>query len=480
MKKTITNSVMALTVLSATFGAYSVYTSTTPMNLRSIASIERPDIVVDSISAEFIKQQKVRIQEVTVQIQKANGDMITVKNKIVEIEQRLSQKVRRSTAMFTVHELNKLRADLKELKEQKSNLESSITSLKEKHKKAIAGLSLTNKKLLSEVNSAKKSTSTLKSKIDELERSGIANTQELSVLKDKLKEEELRAAGLNAELIDLQSEVESKNIAIAQAVSHNKEISDEVIALNEVISKLNLNIEDQSNQIESLNQNVLSLTGEKEALIIEKDKLQENKIALEQQVNEKNDLIKVKEEEILAQNNTIACQQEEIKVNTKTITDLEAQVKKSTDAIKESSKAIKDLKKEREEEREKFAKIEKENKAFKEEKKEFDSIIQMMMSQFMMMPQLMRQQQAVQVPTFHNPLNQFSTSDMYLMKMLQGGGAQGLGQTGLPMFDPYATPTVINNNYYGQQTPYGGEFNDFNIREMYNPSQRAPSGYFNF
>jgi chromosome segregation ATPase len=480
MKKSVLNTVVALTVLSSTFGAYSVYQSKTPTNFRSLSSVENPVLITDSITAEVIKKQKLRIEEVTIEMKKANGDMITLKKRIIEVEQSLSKKVNRATAILNLGNMQALRKELKELKSQKSSLENSIVSLKSKHKEAIAGLTTTNNKLVEQIEKSKTATDVLKSKIAELERTGTENTAEINLLKEKVNAEEVNAQALASQIVDLQAQIENKDLAIAQVVKENGELNLSIENLNNLIEDLNTQISNKDEKISKISKNLADLSLEHETLTAQKNELEENKVALLAQAKEQGEVIKAKEEEIALQKNQIACQAEEIKVNTTTITDLQAQVKKSTDAIKESSDAIKSFKEEREARKEKVAKLEKENKKFKEEKKQIGSIVQMMMSQFMMMPQMMRQQQPSSFQ-FQNPLTQFSMSDMFMMKMLQGGGANGLGQTGLPMFDPYATPSVINNNYYQQKTPYGGEFNDFNVRDMFRSSgDRSPSGYFNF
>ena len=480
MNKSILNTVVALTVLSSTFGAYSVYQSNSGQNFRGLSSVENPVLIVDSISAEVIQEQKIRIEEVTIEMKKANGDMITLKKRIIEIEQKLSKKVNRATAILNLGNLQALRSELKDLNSQKASLESSITSIKSKHKKAIAGLKSTNKKLAAQIDKSKQSTESLKNKISELERSGIANSEEINQLKLQVEAEESNTLALANQINDLGSEVANKQVEIAKAIKLNKEISENVVELNDLIFMLNDEMASKDEKISQLDISVQTLTSEQDALIIQKDELDKNKAELLAQATEQAEVIKAKEDEIKLQQNQIACQAEEIKVNTTTITQLQEQVKKSTDAIKESSDAIKSFKVERDERKEKVVKLEKENKKYKEEQKGFDSIIQMMMSKFMMMPQMMRPQQQPAMHNFSNPLAQFSMSDMYMMKMLQGGGANGLGKTGLPMFDPYASPSVINNNYYQQETPYGGNNNDFNVRDMYKSSDRSPSGYYQF
>lgn len=476
MKTPIMNSFIALALLSSTFGALAVY-KTTDKSGRTIASVEQP-IVAEYASAQFIKEQRMRMEEVTVEMKSANGEMMKVTKRIIQIETRLAAQMKKGVMYNNIAEINKLKGQLASVKAAKAKVEVLMTGLKKKHKKAIQDLTTTNQDLSNIVKANKLETEALKSKIAGLERSGLDNKAQIAQLKLDLKAKEAKTKQLAQNLIDFQAQIDIKNSALAEATLKGQAFEESILALNSKIEELNGSIGERDQQIGTLEESNLALQSDFNELKEKKEELdlKIGKLILDSEA--KAQIIADKEKQIQENQDVINCQKDEIKVNTEKISKLQALVEKSTKAIKDSEKAINAFKEEKEERTKKITRLEKENKKFKADQKEFDSVIQMMMSQFMMMPQMM--QPRTSMPGITNPLTSFSMSDMFMLQMMQGGGSKGLGTTGLPMFDPYATPQVITNNYFTQKNPYGGEFNDFNVREMYQPTNRAPSGYFNF
>ncbi len=476
MRKPILNSFIALAVLTSTFGAVAVY-KTSDHSGRSIASVENP-IVAEYASASFIREQKIRMEEVTIEMKNANGEMIKVTKRIVEIETRIAAQMKKGVAYSNIAEITKLKNDLASVNAAKAKVETTMSSLKVKHQKALDDLTSTNKALSNLVTKKKAETVALKSKIAELERTGLVSTEEIAKLKSSLSAKELENGKLTKSLVDLRAQVNIKNTALAQSIMKGNKLETSVQKLNIQLEKLNLTMENKDQEFQTLSEAKIALQENHDNLVTEKENLDIQIGKLISETEAKSKLLSDKESEIKENQNLISCQKEEIKVNTDKIAELKALVEKSTKAISDSAKAIKSFKVEKEERVEKITKLEKENKKFKTEQKEFGSVMQMMMSQFMMMPQMMQPRMAR--PQITNPLAGFSMSDMFMMKMMQGGGSNGFGSTGFPMFDPYAAPKVVTNNYFAQKNPYGGELNDFNVREMYQPSNRAPSGYFTF
>lgn len=484
MRKPIKNTLIAISMFSATFGAVNIYKSMNNSNMRTIASVENP-VIAEFASADFIKEQKVRMEEVTLEMKNANGDMIKVTKKLVEIETKLSAQMKKGTAYANIEKINELKSQLAKAKGDKGAVEKKMAGLKVKHKEAIDGLAKINDRLAKEIFKADDAKKKLAKKIADLEASGNASAKEISKLRANLDEKNEKSKNLNLALNDLSAQVDAKNIALAQAVSANDELNKSIEGLNDSISKLNNSIEEKDQKIIELDTSFLSLQQDHTDLKSAKEELDQKMAELslisemqEEQISMKEEEINVKNEAILEKDNTISCQQEEIKINTDKITELQALINDSTNAIKESKDAIKSLKEEKEERVERIAKLEKENKAYKSEKKEFDAVLQMMMANFMQLPQMMA--------SFMNQ-GQMNYAPNMLTNPLTGYGQQvpqtnyRFGGTGMRMQDPYAAPQFVTNNYYPQQQPYGGFSNDYSIRDMFKPeSTRNPSGYYSF
>ncbi|PIK15003.1 hypothetical protein [Halobacteriovorax sp. JY17] len=498
MKKPMMKSLIALSMFSATFGAVKIYQTINYSNTRSVASVENP-IIAEYVSAQYIKEQKIRMEEVTIEMKNANGDMIKVTKKLVEIETKLSSQMKKGVAYANIGKINELKNALANAKSEKIAAERKMESLKVKHKEAIGGLTKINKKLAEEIFKADDAKKALSKKIAALESSGKANSEEIAKLRSNLEEKNQKSKSLNLALNDLSAQVDAKNIALAQAVSANDDLNKSIEGLNLSIEKLNESISEKDQKIVELDTSLISLQQDHSDLTLAKEELdkqmeelamisqlQEDELARkevellakDEEISKKIEDIELKDGFIAEKDNTISCQQEEIKVNTDKISELQALINDSTKVIKESKDAIKTLKEEKEERIEKIAKLEKENKAFVKEKKEFDSVIQMMMANFMRLPQM-----------FAGMMNQnqMSYAPNMLTNPLTGYGQQfpqqnfGFGGTGMRMQDPYAAPQYVTNNYYQQERPYGGFSNDYSIRDMFQPeSSRNPSGYYSF
>ncbi|ATH06993.1 hypothetical protein BIY24_03295 [Halobacteriovorax marinus] len=491
MKKPVAKTLIALSMFSATFGAVKVYQTINYSNSRTIASLENP-IIAEYASAKFIKEQKVRMEEVTLEMKNANGDMIKVTKRLVEIETKLAAQMKKGVAYSNIAEISKLKNELAKAKSDKVAVEKKMEGLKVKHKESIDSLTKINNKLAKEFLSSEEAKKELAKKISQLEASGKASAEELAKLRSNLEEKNKKSNDLNIALNELKAQVDAKNIALAQAVSANDDLNKSVEELNSSIAKLNESISEKDERIIELDTSLVSLQQDHSDLKSAKEELdqriaeitlvsemQEEQIQMkEEEISQKNEEITKRDESILEKDNTISCQQQEIKVNTDKITELQALINDSTEAIKESKDAIKTLKEEKEERVAKIEKLEKENKAFQKEKKEFDYVVQMMMANFMRIPQMFS--------SFMNQ-SQMGFTPNYLTNPLTGYGQQipqmnnGFGGTGMKMYDPYAAPQYITNNYYQQTQPYGGFNNDFSIREMFQPeSSRNPSGYYSF
>ncbi|GEM_PF-4182055 len=492
MKKPIMKSLIALSMFSLTFGAIEVYKNINPTsNNRHLASVEK-QMIKEVTSAKYIQDQKVKMEEVTLEMKNANGDMIKVTKKLVEIETKLAAQMNKGIGYGNIAKITELKNTLSRVKNEKSAVEEKMKKIQVEHKNAIDSLANINNRLGKQVLKAEEDKKELSKKIAELETSGKANASELAKLRSNLEDKKKKSNDLNIALKDLSAQIDAKNIALAESVSANDELNESIGGLNITIEMLNDNLIEKDQRIVELDTSFLSLKQDHNDLKMAKEELdkrmaeislisemQEEQLSMKEEAISKRDAeIAEKAEFILEKENTISCQQAEIKVNTDKITELQALINDSTKAIRESKDAMKELKEEKEERVERIAKLEKENKVFQEERSQFDAVIQMMMANFMQMPQMfasmMGQGQMNYAPNIlSNPLTG------YAQKMQQTSFAfQG---TGMKMTDPYAAPQYITNNYYQQQQPYGGFSNDYSVREMFKPeSSRDPSGYFSF
>ncbi|WP_372655355.1 hypothetical protein [Halobacteriovorax sp.] len=495
MKKPIRNTLMALSMFSLTFGAVEVYKNMNPTNTRYVASLESP-ILAEVASAKYIQEQKVKMEEVTHEMKNANGDMIKVTKKLVEIETKLAAQMQKGIGYGNVAKITELKNSLSRVKREKSEVEEKMKKFQVEHKKAIDNLTNINNRLGKEVLKAEDAKKELSKQIAKLEDSGKSNSSEIKKLRSNLEDKNKKSKDLNTALKDLSAQIDAKNIALAESVSANDKLNESIGGLNITIEMLNDNLIEKDQRIVELDTSLLSLEQDHSDLSLAKEELdkrmleislisemQEEQISMkEEAISQRDAQIEEKNEFILEKDNTISCQQEEIKVNTDKITELQALINDSTKAIRESKEAMKELKKEKEERVERIAKLEKENKAFQKEKTEFDSVIQMMMANFMRLPQMfasMMSQSQGQMSYSPNILTNPLTGYAQQMQLQQA--QLTFPGTGMKMTDPYAAPQYVTNNYYQQTTPYSGLNNDFSVRDMMNPeSSRDPSGYFTF
>lgn len=494
MKKPILKSIIALSMFSLTFGAVEVYKSMNSTNSRNVASVESP-ILAEIASAKYIQAQKIKMEEVTHEMKNANGEMIKVTKKLVEIETKLAAQMNKGIGYGNIAKITELKNTLSRVKSEKVAVEEKMEKFKVKHKEAIDSLANINNRLGKEVLRAEDAKKELINKISELEKSGKANSLELAKLRSHLDEKNQKSKDLNIALKDLSAQIDAKNIALAESVTANDKLNETIGGLNITIEMLNDNINEKEQRVVELDTSLLSLQQDHSDLSLAKEELdkrmlelslisemQEEQLSMkEQEISKRDAEIEAKNEFIIEKDNTISCQQEEIKVNTDKITELQALINDSTKAIKESKKAMKELKEEKDERVERIAALEKENKAFQKEKTEFDSVIQMMMANFMRLPQMFASMMSQGQGTMGYAPNILSNPLTNYAQNMQQQSSFVFPGTGMKMTDPYAAPQYVTNNYYQQSTPYGGFSNDYSIRDMFKPeSSRDPSGYFSF